>query len=1117
MTYRTAEERQEMESAMWMYGTSRRLLTIVALLAAFCAVLLAPSRGFAAESNATWQVIAQSETYFTPEAGNPGLATPEYLVRIKNVGSAPTAGPYTVVSKLSAGVSVSSAVGLRSSSNLSCAVEETTSTTITCTGSEPVQPGLGLVLNIPVVLDGDAASPVINELEIEGGGVASASETVSTPISLDQTAFTFLSAPKGVTSVITGDNGEEISQAGAYPTLDAVAINFAWPRLTAPGPVRLPDGGVKSLEINLPQGMVVNPQATPTKCTEAQLQATSCPGSSQVGTQTIDVSLTRGIGFFHVPIYNMKAPPGIPAVLGVPVEEGVYVHILAKVRSEEDYGLSSEVKLIISKIGVIAFETELWGDPTSSIHDTNRGQCTYVSAGVCPLNADERTEIPLLATPTSCEGPLVSSGSAVSYGHPNDPVSSITETAPMEGCNQLQFDPSISSQATTPVADSPTGLSFGLHVPQTVVNESSQGGAPPLATANLKGARVTLPNGMALNPAAANGLSSCSAAQIGLKTPVGQATPAHFDESEGGCPNESKIGSVKVKTPLLENELTGSVYLAKPFENPFGSLLAIYVAVEDEQSGIVAKLPGRVDADPVTGQLTTSFSESPELPIEDVKLNLFNGARASLQTPLTCGEHVTTSTLTPWTAPEGLDATPSDSFQTTVPPHGGNCPSSEADAPNVPTFSAGTVAPEAGAFSPFALRLARTDGSQRISAIDTTLPEGLLGKLTGIPYCPEASIALARSREAPEQGKVEQASPSCPLASEVGTVQVTAGAGITPFPVDGHAYLAGPYKGAPLSMVTIVPAVAGPFDLGDVVTRIALNVGTYDAQIHAVSDPLPQIIDGIPLDVRSIELKLDRPGFTLNPTSCEQKSITGTVTSPAGSVAPLTNRFQVGGCKSLAFKPSLKLSLKGPTKRTGHPALKAVVTFPSKGTSANIARAQVGLPHGEFLDNSNIGTVCTQPQLKTQTCPPASIYGKAKAWTPLLDQPLEGPVYLGAGFGHKLPDLVADLNGQIRVLVHGKVDTDKQGGIRNTFEAVPDAPVTKFVLEMQGGNKKGLLVNSENVCKKKQNAEVNFTAQNGKLLSLKSPIQNSCKKAKKGGKGKGSGGKKGKGGKKRLG
>jgi hypothetical protein len=390
-----------------------------------------------------------------------------------------------------------------------------------------------------------------------------------------------------------------------------------------------------------------------------------------------------------------------------------------------------------------------------------------------------------------------------------------------------------------------------------------------------------------------------------------------------------------------------------------------------------------------------------------------------------------------------------DSFDITSAPGAGACPASEAQAPDTPTMSAGTTNPLAGAYSPFVLKLTRADGTQRISAIDTTLPEGLTGKLAGIPYCSEAQIAAARDRSHPEEGKLEIASPSCPTASEVGTVTVGAGSGPSPIFVSGHAYLAGPYNGAPLSMVIVTPAVAGPFDLGVVVVRVALQVNLETAQIHAVSDPLPTMLEGIPLDVRSVTLELGRPGFTLNPTSCTHKAIEATVTSPAGTAAKLSEPFGVEGCQGLKFKPKLKLSLTGPTKRAGHPAVRAEVTYPKGPGYANIASAQVGLPGSEFLDQGNLNKVCTQPQLKSKTCPAKAVYGHAKAWSPLLEKPLEGNVYLGVGFGYKLPALVAELDGQIRVLLHGKVDTTKEHGLRNTFEVVPDAPIEKFVLSQR--------------------------------------------------------------------
>ncbi|MGE0504764.1 MAG: hypothetical protein AB7P38_05105 [Solirubrobacterales bacterium] len=548
-------------------------------------------------------------------------------------------------------------------------------------------------------------------------------------------------------------------------------------------------------------------------------------------------------------------------------------------------------------------------------------------------------------------------------------------------------------------------------------------------------------------------------------------------------------------TPLLDVPIEGAFYLAAPHENRFNSLLALYIVARVPDRGILVKQEGEVHADPVTGQLTTTFDRLPPIPYSSFEVKLREGPRAPLITPQTCGSFTTDIRLYSFSAP-GTQVLKTAPFTISSGASGGGCASSEGELPNRPQFEAGTTTPLGGTYSPFVFKLSRADGTQRFSGVEAKLPPGLTGKLAGIPYCSEAQIAAASARSAEGAGAQELSAPSCPDASQVGIVNVGAGAGSSPYYVQGKIYLAGPYKGAPLSLAIITPAIAGPFDLGTVVVRTALYVDPFTADIRAVSDPLPTILSGIPLDVRSVSLQMNRSNFVLNPTNCEAMSVGGSVTTTAGQSASLSNRFKVGGCRDLPFKPKISIMVKGATRRAGHPALKAVVTFP-KGTSANIARAQVGLPHSEFLDQGSIKTVCKQADLRAGTCPKKSIYGKAKAWTPLLDKPLEGPVYLGVGFGHKLPDLVADLNGQVRILAHGKVDTTKHEGLRNTFEAVPDAPVSRFVLEMQGGRKKGLLENSTNICKGTHKAEVRFTAHSGKVLSFKTPLKNSCHKKKK--------------------
>ncbi|HZI77270.1 MAG TPA: hypothetical protein VFD73_25170, partial [Gemmatimonadales bacterium] len=454
------------------------------------------------------------------------------------------------------------------------------------------------------------------------------------------------------------------------------------------------------------------------------------------------------------------------------------------------------------------------------------------------------------------------------------------------------------------------------------------------------------------------------------------------------------------------------------------------------------------------------------------------------------GVHTTTTSLTPWTSPaSGPAATPSDSFETTTSPGGGACPTEASQQPNNPSFTAGVRSPLAGAYSPFVLRLSREDGSQEIKGLNVTLPVGMAAKFAGVAECPDGAIASTEQKT----GRQEQASHSCPASSHLGTVTVGAGAGPSPYYVKGDAYLAGPYQGAPLSLAIITPAVAGPFDLGDVVVRAPLLIDPETAQ-GTVKSSFPTILQGIPLDVRSIAVEIDRKDFTLNPTSCQAKEVSAQAISLQGQSATLRNRFQVGGCERLGFKPKLSLKLKGGTKRGGHPSLHATVTYPKGGAYSNIAYAQVALPPSEFLDQSHIGTVCTRVQFAAHACPAKAVYGYARAITPLFDKPLEGPVYLRSS-SHVLPDLVADLNGQVEIALDGRNDSF-HGGLRNTFEAVPDAPVSKFTLTLFGA-KKGLLENSTDICRGTHRANARFRAQNGKTITFRPPLEARCERGRK--------------------
>ena len=1081
-------------------GPVRRAV-IAAALTLVCLLATVAGASAAEEPQPAWSLqITNTPTNFPPETEALRETGPNFHVAATNIGGAPSEGVFTVVAELPDGVTV--AEPLESKPEMKYGREgisnepticDYTAHEVTCVGGEAgkfVPPTSNINILFSVDVQAEAGEELTTKVRIEGGGAEPVSKTLTTQVSEAKPPFGFAPGSSGLFGTAVNDDGSVASQAGSHPG-DYEVISMSTNHIVIPSAYTAftVDGGFKDVQVDLPRGMVVNPNAVP-QCTETQLETTfqeqeaglGCPDDSQVGFISVRFSFSGRFGLGLIPLYNMVPPAGSPAEFGFSFIEGLYNHIRGFVRTGDDYGLSAIATDIPSKVPLAGIKVNLWGDPTSPIHDELRGLCSnsFHSEELCP--AEEDLQTPFVTMPSSCGGPLQTVAGLDSWGHPGEFVrqSYLTEDPNenefgISGCNRLDFEPSIEAKATTNLADAPTGLDFNLHVPQSEGQEA-------LSSANVKDVKVTLPEGMAVNPSASDGLGACTSAQIELDGPEPAA-----------CPDESKVGTAEVDTPLLGEPLHGAVYLAKPFDNKFDSLIALYVTFADPRTGVVLKLPGVVEPNPSNGQLVATFEENPELPFNDLKVSFFNGARAPLTSPPTCGTHTTEATLTPWSTPEGADALRSDSFTTSVSQTGGDCPSSEAGLPDQISFDAGTTAPKAGAFSPFLLKLTRPDGSQRITGIDTTLPPGLTGKLAGIPYCPEAGIAAAAARSNPNEGALEKASPSCPAASEVGSVNVGAGSGPNPVYVGGHVYLAGPYKGAPLSFVVITPAVAGPFDLGNVVTRIALNVNPETAQIHAVSDPLPTILHGIPLDVRSIALKADRPGFTLNPTSCDPMAVAAAVTSSAGHESSLSSRFQVGACSALAFKPKLWLKLKGGTKRTKHPALTAIVTQPPG--QANIGKVSVTLPHSAFLDQAHIGTVCTRVQFAEgavpgEKCPARSIYGKAKAFTPLLDKPISGPVFLRSS-SHELPDLVAALHGQVDVVVVGRVDSVKSR-LRNSFEAVPDAPVSKFVLQMQGG-KRGLVVNSVNLCKRKQRATLKMRGQNGKELESRPLVRNSCK------------------------
>jgi hypothetical protein len=875
----------------------------------------------------------------------------------------------------------------------------------------------------------------------------------------------------------TNQDGTPATQAGSHPYEMTTLLHFnVLDDPDHPGEV-LPDGALKDVIAELPPGFAVDPNAVP-KCSNADFQFVifgsvdvKCPDNTAVGVFGL-VKTGKSTSGELTPVYNLEPPPGVASKLGFRVVN-VAVVIEGGVRTEGDRNLYATVASASQAELVYGSILTLWGNPADPAHDLLRGHCLAKSTHTaCPSSIAPR---PFITLPRSCEGPLTSLFEVTSW---TGDVDAAEATGPgMGGCGKLAFGPSITARPTTKAAQSPTGLDFSLDV-------SDEGLTSPtgLANADLAKAVVTLPEGFTTNPSIAEGLEVCSQADL--------AREGALTDPGAGCPNASKIGTVEVQTPLLDQSIDGSLFIATPYENPFGSQLALYMVIKNRRFGVMVKQPLKVETDPATGQITTVAEDLPQLPFSHFRLHFREGTRSPLASPPGCGTYDASAVLTPSSGGEPITTT--SAFEIITGPAAGPCPSG-AKPPFKPGLTAGTLNNSAGRYSPFYLRLSRLDGEQEFTHFSIKLPPGIIGKLAGIPFCPDAAIAAAKARTGPHGGQEEIDAPSCPAASQVGRTLVGAGVGPSLAYAPGKVYLAGPYHGSALSIAAITAAKVGPFDLGTVVVREAIRVNPETAEIFidaAGSDPIPHIIKGIPVHARDIRVYVDRPEFISNPTSCARTSTASTVlgsgldfgTESDDEPVTVTSPFQAADCASLGFAPKLKLSLIGGTKRADVPKFKAVLT-PRKG-DANIGRAQVTLPHSAFLEQGHIKTICTRVQFKEgakpgERCPAGSVYGYAQAITPLLDEPVQGPVYLRSS-NNPLPDLVAALDsGKIHVDLVGRIDSVKGGRIRNTFDVVPDAPVTKFTLTMQGG-KKGLIVNSTNLCASTNKAIADFTGQNGK-------------------------------------
>jgi len=888
-------------------------------------------------------------------------------------------------------------------------------------------------------------------------------------------------AVNGDPCVDTDPEGRFYTQAAGHPPF---GVNAFLMNQVAPG--NFPDGFLEETRTELPEGLGVNPQATP-QCTVKGLSEVkevipsspvpivvpNCPAESRVGTN-------------YFTIYNPEVPAELTAE--------VYVYNVETPADPESpyYGASSMAGFNATGEG-----------PTLLIADTDPKD-QHISFTVHDLESPLEGGPPIVGSrlvfngqagkgyitiPSECNGPQTTILKVLSHPYPAPPGPELEDTSAYStkyeatGCDKVPFNPGIAANGGN-WTDSPNPAMVNVTIP---FNPDPEG----LTDSQLHVAKVILPEGAGINPSAGNTIEGCADAQF-----------AQFTNDPITCPANSKIGFLEVDTPSLPETLGGEVYVGQPLSNDpnTGEQFRIFLHVFNARFGVNVRLTGKIYPDPDTGQITAVVADNPQAPFESFRVHIDGGANGVLTSPDTCGPHGIDAAYTPFSSASATER--SNSFTLDEIAGGGNCPQTLAERPFTPFFAASPAAFAAGQYNPFNLDLFRNDGNQEVKRIEVNLPPGLVAKLKGVEYCPTEGIAAAEARS----GKDELASPSCPSSSFLGTAKLAAGSGSAPFHTEGKAYLAGPYKGAPISMVFITPAVAGPYDLGNVIVRVALNVDRETAEVHAVSDTIPDVFGGVKLDIREISLTVDRSQFTLNPTTCrEPLPLKTTVLGGGGDPAQESqwqsesNResIQFRNCKKLGFKPKFYARIfggKNQTKRTRNPKFRAILD--ARNGDANLRRAAFILPRATILDQSHIKTVCTRVQLAANNCPKNAIYGYAKATSPLLEGNLKGPVYLTSS-SNELPDLLADLHGQVPIRLRGVISS-KNARLKTVFNETPDVAVDKFILTMKGGSK-GLLINSRNLCARQTTGFLNLLAQNSRRVRNKNLRLNipACRSGKK--------------------
>jgi hypothetical protein len=974
------------------------------------------------------------------------------LVSVQNVGTDPLTGNLTVRYDLPPEIPPVDPAVDSSNVGLTC---QTVGQAYECTGDVTgIQPGSQIRLRAITVVDGNASGTLTGAISVSGGG---ASDDVTNPVSI-------VVGPSGPFAINAFDidmtdglTAPPASRAGSDPSEIVTAVRLlseAATNLDFPSPILVataPTESFRDVIVHVPPGLVGNPTATPVRCTPSQLttqnptaQIPMCPAESQVG-------LVQILGGDIIALYNMVPPRGTPAAFGF-FYNSIVVTLKAKLRPSDHGvdGIDIVTEKAPSSIPIPKFEVTLWGSPNDSSHNHLRHGCLNGGFGYNPNAGDcsvsSASNVPFLRTPTSCPGtPLPWSIDIDTYQHPGSFVHAETTTPAIEGCTFNPFDPGLVLTPSTFAPHAPSGVDATL-------SQDQDWGINGIAPADVRRVSVTLPEGLTINPSSADGLAACTDAQLGL----GQEGPS-------SCPDAAKLGTVELHTPLLDHPVGGTIFLrTQNSQDPeSGELFRMAVEIRSDEDGIAIKLPGAIQANPVrddpkSGQLTTVFDDLPQLPFESMTLRFKQGPRAPLASPRRCGTHTTSADILSWgDAPRHIET----SFTTTgCRPHTFE-----------PTLRAGVEQPVAGSSSPFHLSLSRTDDDEELSGLTVNTPRGLLARVKDAVQC--SSSAAERD--------------DCPAGSLIGHAKVAAGVGSLPFWVtNGRVYLTGPYRRAPYGLMVAVDAIAGPFDLGTVVVRQAIHVDPRTAELSVVSDPFPTIVKGVPLHVRRIRVSVDKARFMVAPTNCSTLAVRGVATATDGTTARLSSRFKVGGCRSLPFSPKLSLTVgdNGRTTRGISTPFRAVLT--QKPGQSNIKSVRVQLPGSLAALLNVVQRACSLEQYQDGRCR-GSEAGSAVARTPLLRDPLKGGVFFVRHPGRPLPDLMVALRGDIDIDLVGRVTVVDSKYLTTNFDTIPDAPVSKFTLNIVAGTH-GPLGVVTNLCSKRgqrSTALVQMRGQNGDAIT----------------------------------